>query len=160
MTSQKVPEVINVKTIMEILPHRYPFLLVDRVLELKPGEKILALKNVSINEPFFQGHFPGEPVMPGVLILEALAQAGGIMLYYSEEDPKPGEIIFLAGFEKVRFRRPVTPGDQLMLEVSFQRKMGPIFKVSGKATVEGQVVAEAGISASKIPDKKEDKNDS
>lgn len=109
-------EVADIQAIMECLPHRYPFLLVDRVLEIVPGEKIVALKNVTMNEPFFQGHFPGNPIMPGVLIVEAMAQAGGV-LFSSQLKEKHNNLFYFMGMDKVKFRKPVVPGDQIILEV-------------------------------------------
>ncbi|MDR3639774.1 MAG: 3-hydroxyacyl-ACP dehydratase FabZ [Humidesulfovibrio sp.] len=143
---------LNIQQIMEMLPHRYPFLLVDRVLELEAGVRIKAYKNVTMNENFFQGHFPGQPIMPGVLIMEALAQAGGIFVVQSL-DIVSGEKLFLfTGIEEVKFRRPVVPGDQLMLEASVVRRKMNIWKMQGKATVDGQLVAE-GIFSAAVVDK-------
>ena len=139
--------------ILEFLPNRYPFLLVDRVLECTPGEHIKAYKNVSLNENFFQGHFPNNPVMPGVLILEALAQAGGVMMIASMGTEEERMYLF-TGLEKVRFRSPVFPGDRLDLECTLLRSKLSIHKMHGLATVDGKVVAEAVMSAAII--KKED----
>ena len=130
------------REIQAIIPHRYPFLLVDRVLEIVPGDKIVAVKCVSGNEPFFAGHFPGDPIMPGVLIIEALAQAGAVLLYNERE--KAG-LFMLAGVDKARFRRPVVPGDQLMLEVELKRARGTMGRARGRATVDEQIVAECDI---------------
>lgn len=138
----------DVRKIMEFLPHRYPFILVDRILELTPGERILALKNVTINEPFFQGHFPGNPIMPGVLVLEAMAQAGGILAYESSTKQAKGKIIYFMGLDNVRFRKPVVPGDQLMLQMKLLKIRARATKMEGVATVEGQPVAEAVMMAS------------
>ncbi len=132
------------------LPHRYPFLLVDRVLEIADDDgRIVAIKNVSINEPFFQGHFPGYPVMPGVLMAEALAQAGGILL--ARRTATKGKVGFLAGLDRFRFRRPVQPGDQLRLEVAITRQRSSVAVLEGRATVEGQVVAEGEIVVALAP---------
>lgn len=131
---------IGINDIMNILPHRYPFLLVDRILELDPGNKAVGLKNVSMNEPQFQGHFPGTPVFPGVLILEALAQVGACALLSQEEHSK--RLVYLAGIDKFRLRKVVTPGDQLILDVELVKMKGNIGKAKGKATVEGISVAE------------------
>ena len=131
---------IGINDIMNILPHRYPFLLVDRILELDPGKKAVGLKNVSMNEPQFQGHFPGTPVFPGVLILEALAQVGACALLSQEEHSK--RLVYLAGIDKFRLRKVVTPGDQLILDVELVKMKGNIGKAKGKATVEGISVAE------------------
>ncbi len=135
------------RAVQQILPHRYPFLLVDRVLEFVDGERLLALKNVTINEPFFVGHFPGMPVMPGVLICEALAQAGALFAYRCSGGVAPQRPILLAGLDRVRFRRPVVPGDQLRLEVRLIRHRGPLWKIAGSATVDGQLAAEAELMA-------------
>ena len=128
---------------MKCIPHRYPFLLVDRVLELELGKRGVGIKNVTINEPFFQGHFPGTPVMPGVLIIEALAQLGAVIVLGMPENK--GKLAFLTGVDNVRFRRQVIPGDQLRLEVEMTRMRGPIGKGKGRALVDGEVAAEGGI---------------
>ncbi|OEU46510.1 MAG: 3-hydroxyacyl-[acyl-carrier-protein] dehydratase FabZ [Desulfobacterales bacterium S3730MH5] len=139
--------VYDIRKIFEFLPHRYPFILVDRIIEIVPDERIVGLKNVTINEPFFQGHFPGAPVMPGVLIVEAMAQAGGILVYASRsEEGHKGPVYFL-GIDKARFRKPVIPGDQLVFEVIWTKRRGNVSKMSAKATVEGTLVAEAEIMA-------------
>jgi beta-hydroxyacyl-ACP dehydratase FabZ len=138
----------DIQEIMEMLPHRYPFLLVDRVLELIPDDKIVALKNVTINEPFFQGHFPGKPVMPGVLIIEALAQAGGILAYMTAPPEKRNRLIFFMGMDKVRFRKMVLPGDQIIFEAKILKFRSKVAKMSGTATVDDQLVAEAELMAS------------
>jgi len=134
--------------IMQSLPHRYPFLLVDGILEIVPRERITALKNVSMNEHFFQGHFPGLPIMPGVLIVEALAQAGGFLLLKSRPPDQARVIFYFMGMDRVRFRKPVVPGDQLILQlevITLRTKAG---KMSAKATVDGKLVAEAELMAS------------
>jgi beta-hydroxyacyl-ACP dehydratase FabZ len=138
----------DIQAIMDILPHRYPFLLVDRVIKLEPGDKIVALKNVTINEPFFQGHFPGRPVMPGVLIIEALAQVGGILAYETGPPEKRNRLIYFMGMDKVRFRKMVVPGDQIIFEAKILKFRSKVAKMSGKATVDGQLVAEAELMAS------------
>lgn len=138
---------IDIKGIMEILPHRYPFLLVDRIVALEPGVHITGIKNVTMNEPFFQGHFPGEPVMPGVLILEAMAQVGSILACLS--DPTMiGRLAFFAGVDKARFRRVVRPGDQLVLELKMLKQKGKIIKMAGQAFVDEQLATEAELMAS------------
>lgn len=133
----------NVQQIKEIIPHRYPFLLVDQVTEMEEGKKVTGLKNVTINEPFFAGHFPDYPVMPGVLILEALAQLGAIGVLSKEENKD--KIGFLAGIDKCRFKRQVVPGDQLKLEIEITRMKGSIGKGKGIATVNGEVACQAEI---------------
>lgn len=138
----------NIQKILGFLPHRYPFILVDRVLEIAPRESIVALKNVTINEPFFQGHFPGNPIMPGVLIVEALAQAGGLLAYESLPPESRGQAVYFMGFNNVKFRKPVVPGDQLVLRVKFLRQRGNAFKMAGRAEVDETLVAEAECMAS------------
>lgn len=129
--------------IAALLPHRYPFLLVDRVIEVEVGKRIVALKNVTINEPFFTGHFPGRPIMPGVLLCEAVVQAGGILARMTAPDPqKDGQIAMLTTLDHVRFRQQVIPGDQVRLEVAALRRRGPFWKMRGAALVDGKVAAE------------------
>ena len=140
-------ETYDIQEIMNHLPHRYPFLLVDRILELVPGEKIVALKNVTINEPFFQGHFPGNPIMPGVLIVEAMAQAGGLLISKSMPDGKRIGDVYFMGMDKVRFRKPVIPGDQLVFELKIINKRSKAAKVSAIAKVDEKLVAEAELMA-------------
>ena len=132
--------------IQSILPHRYPFLLVDRISELDPDRRIVGFKNVTINEPFFQGHFPGRPVMPGVLILEALAQVGGVLAFKSLGSVgRP--LVYLTGVGAAKFRKPVVPGDKLRLEVTVVKKRPPFWKMQGKAFVESELVCEADVTA-------------
>jgi beta-hydroxyacyl-ACP dehydratase FabZ len=138
----------DIQKIMELLPHRYPFLLIDRVLELVPDDRITALKNVTINEPFFPGHFPGQSVMPGVLIVEAMAQAGGLLAYESGTTDHRGMLIYFMGMDKVRFRKPVVPGDQLIFEAKILKWRSKVAKMSGTASVDNQLVAEAELMAS------------
>jgi beta-hydroxyacyl-ACP dehydratase FabZ len=138
----------DIQGIMELLPHRYPFLLVDRVIKLVPGEKIVALKNVTINEPFFQGHFPGKPIMPGVLIIEAMAQVGGLLAYESGSAENRNRLIYFMGMDKVRFRRPVEPGDQIIFEAKILKFRSRAAKMSGIATVDKELAAEAELLAS------------
>ena len=143
---------IDINQIMAYLPHRYPFLLVDRILYLESGKRVTAKKNVTINEPFFNGHFPGNPVMPGVLIIEALAQAGGILSLYSEGlslgDGSSSRKVYFLGIDKARFRKVVQPGDTLILEVEITHNRGNIWKYHGEAKVDGIVAAEADMVAS------------
>ena len=138
---------IDIKEIMRLLPHRYPFLLVDRILEVEKAKSITGLKNVTINEPFFQGHFPSEPIMPGVLILEGMAQVGGILAFHSIPEMVGDKLIYFAGIDKVRFRQPVVPGDQLIFEMEVLKQKGKIWKMSGKAMVNDTLVAEAELMA-------------
>ena len=140
-------EPLDVRAIMEILPHRYPFLLVDRVVELEEERRIVALKNVTFNEPFFQGHFPGNPIMPGVLVVEAMAQAGAILLLHGRPESR-GKIVYFAGIDKAKFRRPVVPGDQLRLRVEVLKLRSRTCLMRGEALVGGSVVAEAEIFSS------------
>ncbi len=136
----------DIARIMASLPHRYPFLLVDRILEVEGDRRVVGLKNVSINEPFFQGHFPAHPIMPGVLIVEAMAQTGGVLMLSQLDDPDSKVVYFMA-LDDVKFRRPVVPGDQLRMEVDVVQNRGSTVRLAGKAFVEGQLVAEAGMLA-------------
>jgi beta-hydroxyacyl-ACP dehydratase FabZ len=138
---------LDISEIMTILPHRYPFVLIDRVLEITPGEKIVALKNVTMNEPFFQGHFPGKPIMPGVLIVEAMAQAGGVLAFSSLPEELKGSLVYFLGMDKVKFRRPVLPGDSIVMDVGFLKKSTWAARLTGRATVEGKKVCEAELLA-------------
>jgi len=138
---------LDIKEIVRLLPHRYPFLLVDRILEGEKRKSMVGLKNVSMNEFFFQGHFPAEPIMPGVLILEGMAQVGGILAFYSIPEMIGEKLIYFAGIDKVRFRRPVVPGDQLIYEMVVLKQKGKIWKMGGQAKVDNEVVAEAEFMA-------------
>ncbi len=139
---------IEAKEIMSILPHAYPFLLVDRILEVEPGKRIVGIKNVTYNEPYFPGHFPGRPIMPGVLILEAMAQTAGLLVLQSmPEDEKKKKPVFFLGIDNARFRKPVIPGDQLRLELEVTRQRQSIWGFKGKAWVDGKLVAEADLLA-------------
>ncbi|MBF0270485.1 MAG: 3-hydroxyacyl-ACP dehydratase FabZ [Magnetococcales bacterium] len=135
------------RDILKTLPHRYPFLLVDRVEEVQPGERLVALKNVTFNEPFFNGHFPGHPVMPGVLILEAMAQAGALLAGRTDPGAVQGRLVYFMAIDKARFRKPVIPGDQLMLELTLLKRRREIWRFQGIARVNGAVVAEAELMA-------------
>ena len=141
---------MDIHEILEYLPHRYPFLLIDRVVEVVPGKSIHAYKNVTINEPFFVGHFPHHPVMPGVLIMEALAQAAGILSFKSmDEKPSPDTVFYFAGIDEARFKKPVMPGDQLHLHVEIERQMRGVWKYKAEARVDGQLAASAKLMCAK-----------
>ncbi|MBW2247767.1 MAG: 3-hydroxyacyl-ACP dehydratase FabZ [Deltaproteobacteria bacterium] len=141
-------KIFDIQKIMSILPHRYPFIMIDRIIELVPGEKVVALKNVTINEPFFQGHFPGNPIMPGVLMIEAMGQAGAVLAAESLAEKERGSLIYFMGMNKVKFRKPVVPGDQIIFEVKFLKQRAKVFKMSGMALVDEKLVAEAELMAS------------
>lgn len=146
MTEQTIAEQLDIREIMALIPHRYPFLLIDRVIDCVPGERCTALKNVTFNEPFFQGHFPGRPVMPGVLIIEALAQATGILAFATAGDgPGEGRLYYFVGIDKARFRKPVEPGDQLRLEVTLLRRIKTVWRFSAVAYVDDVKVASAEL---------------
>ena len=147
---------MDIGRILSALPHRYPFLLVDRVVEVVKGDRIVAYKNITFNEQFFQGHFPGRPVMPGVLQLEALAQAGALLAHETEPFNPLEKLIYLVGFNDVRFRKVVTPGDKLELHVRVDKRKGPIWRLAAEAKVDGQVASEALIMAT-IADAPKDK---
>ncbi len=141
-------EPIDIMGIMRLLPHRYPFLLVDRITSLVPGKTVTGIKNVTMNEPFFQGHFPSRPVMPGVLILEGMAQVGGCMAYHSLPDTIGEKLIYFAGIDQARFRRPVVPGDQVVFQLELLKMKRLVMVMDGRAFVDGQLVAEARLMAS------------
>jgi len=152
MTKQKARQEpvkmrLDIPRIMKMIPHRYPFLLVDRVVELVVNERAVGLKNVSINENFFQGHFPSSPVMPGVLLIESMAQTAAILVVETLGDESEGRLVYFMSIESARFRRPVVPGDQLHIHVSKLRSRGNVWKFGGEAKVDGQVVAEAVYTA-------------
>jgi 3-hydroxyacyl-[acyl-carrier-protein] dehydratase len=140
----------DIQEILEFLPHRYPFLLIDRIVEFEPKQRIVALKNVTINEPFFQGHFPGYPIMPGVLVVEAMAQAGCILIMRETPD-RDQKLVVFTGIERAKFRRPITPGDQLRIEIdvlSFRPRAG---RIEGRATVDGKLACEATLTCQVVP---------
>ncbi|MDE3179283.1 MAG: 3-hydroxyacyl-ACP dehydratase FabZ [Acidobacteriota bacterium] len=141
-TEREKNAVYTIRDILGILPHRYPFLLVDRIVDLEPGRKITGLKNVTFNEHFFQGHFPGAPVMPGVLIIESMAQVAGVLIYRDLPE-KEKKLIYFTGIENAKFRRPVTPGDQLIIEMELVGRRNTFGKMAGRATVDGKLAAEA-----------------
>jgi beta-hydroxyacyl-ACP dehydratase FabZ len=139
----------DIEWILSVLPHRYPILLVDRVLEMEPGKRIVAVKNVTINEPVFLGHFPGRPVMPGVLLIEGMAQAGGLLLLHDIPD-RQSKLLLFASIEEAKFRRPVVPGDQVRYEIEVLRLRSTYCKLAGKALVDGQLAAEAILSSAMV----------
>ena len=144
----------DIQEILEFLPHRYPFLLIDRIVEFEPTKRLVAIKNVTINEPFFQGHFPGYPIMPGVLVVEAMAQAGGVIMMHELPDRHEKLVVF-TGIERAKFRRPVTPGDQLRIEIevlSFRSRAG---KIQGRATVDGKLACEATLTCAVVSRERE-----
>jgi 3-hydroxyacyl-[acyl-carrier-protein] dehydratase len=136
---------MDIREIQKLLPHRYPFLLVDRVIELEPNVKAVGIKNITANEEFFQGHFPGNPIMPGVLMIEALAQLGGLLAFGS--GAPPGRSVYFLSIEKAKFRKPVVPGDQLRLEVTVLKLRGSVWKFSGNAIVDDKTAVEAEFTA-------------
>jgi 3-hydroxyacyl-[acyl-carrier-protein] dehydratase len=138
---------IEIKEIMAILPHAYPFLLVDRIVEIEPGKRVVGIKNVTYNEPFFPGHFPGRPIMPGVLIVEAMAQTAGLLIFNSLPQEEHKKAVFFLGIDNVRFRKPVIPGDQLRMELEITRHRQSIWGFKGKALVDGNLVAEGDLMA-------------
>jgi 3-hydroxyacyl-[acyl-carrier-protein] dehydratase len=144
----------DIGAILDTLPHRYPFLLVDRILEMEENRRIVGIKNVTINEPFFQGHFPGRPIMPGVLILEALAQTGGVLAFKSfTATSRP--VVYLTGVENAKFRKPVVPGDQLRFEIEVLKKRPPFWKMQGRAYVGSELACEAELTAMVTEEKAE-----
>jgi beta-hydroxyacyl-ACP dehydratase FabZ len=146
--AERTPPIMDVTRILDILPHRPPFLLVDRIVEWEEGKRCVGIKCVTMNEPFFVGHFPGHPVMPGVLIIEALAQVGAVMLFASlAPGVRETKLVYFAGVDNARFRAPVVPGDVLRLEMTVNRIRGPVSRVRGEAFVDGRVVAEADITS-------------
>ena len=148
-TKREVVTTIEIEEIMRYLPHRYPFLLVDRIVEYEENRRMVGIKNVSINEPFFQGHFPGSPIMPGVLIIESMAQVGGVLVFKSIPD-RDDKLVFFMAIENAKFRKPVRPGDQLRVEMDIVRIKGRVGKLRGKAYVDGQLVAQGDIMFSLV----------
>jgi 3-hydroxyacyl-[acyl-carrier-protein] dehydratase len=148
MSNTVIPEKIDILEILRLLPHRYPFVMVDRILAISPEKDIVGLKNVTINEPFFQGHFPAKPVMPGVLILEGMAQVGGILAFYSDPEKIGRSVLYFVGIDNARFRQPVTPGDQIHFKLELLKKRRGIWQLAGKAFVDEKLVAEAELMAS------------
>ena len=140
-------DAIDVHRIMEMIPHRYPFLMIDRVVDIVPGVKATGVKNVTINEPFFAGHFPERPVMPGVLIIEAMAQTAAVFVVHTLGPESEGKLVYFMSVDGARFRKPVEPGDQLHVEVTKQRSRGNVWKFTGRANVDGNLVAEATYAA-------------
>ena len=139
---------LGIQEILNLLPHRYPFLLIDRILEFEPNKRVVGIKNVTINEPFFQGHFPGHPIMPGVLLLEAMAQTGGVLALKSiPEEEVSKKVLYFMSIDKAKFRKPVLPGDQVRFELELIKARGPIKSFKAQAVVDGAVVAEAEMMA-------------
>jgi beta-hydroxyacyl-ACP dehydratase FabZ len=149
MSEQLKKDKYNIQDIIKILPHRYPFILIDRIDEVKPGEFVNAIKNVTINEPFFQGHFPSQPVMPGVLVLEAMAQAGAFLVLNSVDDPLKKNM-FISGVDGVRFRRLIVPGDQLEINIQLKSKKLTLYKFEGTIKIDNQIAVKAIISSNLV----------
>ncbi len=148
MTETKLPGEMDIQAILKLLPHRYPFVMVDRITRIDPGKEIEGLKNVTINEPFFQGHFPQQPVMPGVMILEGMAQVGGVLGFQSQTEMIGEKLLYFAGINNARFRKPVVPGDQVVFKLKLLKMKRGIMVMEGKAYVDDQLVAEAELMAS------------
>ncbi len=148
MSDKEILENLDILEILRLLPHRYPFVMVDRITSVTPGSKVTGFKNVTINEPFFQGHFPERPVMPGVLILEGMAQAGGVLAFHTVPEMIGNKLLYFAGIDKARFRKPVVPGDQLVFQMELLKHKRGIMVMSGKAYVDETLVAEAELMAS------------
>lgn len=142
-----VADVVEIREILDMIPHRYPLLLVDRVEDMVPGKSAVGIKNVTFNEPQFQGHFPGAPIMPGVMIVEAMAQTAAVLVVNSLGEEGRGKLVYFMTIDKCRFRKPVTPGDQLKIHVETVQNRGAVWKFTGKAKVDGQVVSEASFGA-------------
>lgn len=148
MTETKIPGELDIQAILKMLPHRYPFVMVDRITRIDPGKEIVGLKNVTMNEPFFQGHFPEQPVMPGVMILEGMAQVGGVLGFQSKPEMIGEKLLYFAGINNARFRKPVVPGDQVIFKLNLLKMKRGIMVMEGKAFVDDQLVAEAQLMAS------------
>lgn len=140
----------DIQAILGLLPHRYPFLLIDRIVEFEPAKRLVAIKNVTINEPFFQGHFPGYPIMPGVLVIEAMAQAGAVIMMAEIQD-RDKKLVVFTGIERAKFRRPITPGDQLRIEVNVLSMRTRVGRIEGKAYVDGKLACEATLTCQVVP---------
>ncbi len=153
LSGEPSKQTLTIEAILALLPHRYPFLLIDRVVEIERKKRILAIKNVTINEPFFQGHFPDYPIMPGVLVVEAMAQAGGLLILLDIEDPA-SKLLLFTGVESAKFRRPITPGDQLRIEVNVLQLRTRAVRLEGKAFVDGKLACEATLSCGLVPREK------
>jgi 3-hydroxyacyl-[acyl-carrier-protein] dehydratase len=150
---EPTPQTLTIEEIMALLPHRYPFLLIDRIIAVERKKRIVAIKNVTINEPYFQGHFPGYPIMPGVLVVEAMAQAGGLLILLDIEDPA-SKLLLFTGVDGAKFRRPIHPGDQLRIEMSVLQLRARAVRLEGKAYVDGKLVCEATLSCGLVPREK------
>ena len=147
MTIEPGKTELNTRELMYLLPHRYPMLMVDKLVEIKPGESAVAIKNVSFNEPYFPGHFPGQPVMPGVMIVEAMAQGAAAFTSYTENLETDGKVVLFMGIEKAKFRRPILPGDQVRITVSVEHRRPPVWRFNGVAHVDGKLVTTATFTA-------------
>jgi len=152
VSDETLPSILDIKRILEVLPHRYPFLMVDRMEDVVRGESAVGIKNVSINEPFFQGHFPGSPVMPGVLMIEAMAQAAGILVIETLGSEMEGKLVYFMSVESARFRKPVRPGDRMHIHVHKRHARRLVWKFDGACKVDGEVVAEATYTAMIVDD--------
>jgi len=148
MTEDTLPRKLDIFEILKLMPHRYPFVMVDKITEMIPRKRIVGIKNVTINEPFFQGHFPEQPVMPGVMILEGMAQVGGVLGYHTLPEMIGKKLLYFAGIDSARFRKPVIPGDQLVFELNLLKLKRNIIVIEGKAHVDGKLVTEAKLMAS------------
>ncbi len=148
----KTAKIIDIQRILAMIPHRYPFVMVDRIVDVVPGESAVGIKNVSMNEPYFLGHFPGHPVMPGVLIVESMAQTAAVLVVETMGPDAEGKLVYFMSVDECRFRKPVVPGDQLHVHVTRERRRGNVWKFRGEAKVDGQTVAEAVYAAMILDD--------